>query len=902
MRWPQRMTIGGVRQPFHVSVVLLVAAWCCGPAGCVPTARAQSIAGGIEGRVLDNEGAAVLAKVVATSPSLQGRRSTVTDAHGRFRMEPLPLGRFVLTISAIGWRTTTLPDVAVTLGVVNDVGDVRLEIEAIPVSGTTASAARSGAHRTSTTVGGSITRAQLKALPTDRDYLSIVALLPHADISYFGDRLNVGGTTGAETDFFVDGMRLNEPPGNATSTSLPYNLVEEVQVLAGGHDAEHGGAGGGLVNAVTTSCSNEFTGQAFGFFANRALSVASGGPSVSARTEDYRSWDAGVNAGLPLLRDRLWLLLAWNPAYEREDVVLPGFGSQPDQRGAQRFAARLTWRVSDVTTASLSAIGDPSHRDQVGGISLSRLQSLASLDPVLVERHGGGWGASGHVTRLLGPRAFLEVMGSLTRSAYDESPVTSQGATDPLYVDETGYVEGGVGQIVDRDAGRSSASATLSAQWHAHTLKTGVLYEDAFFHEYFNVNVVFRRTPTVFEQLTIGPRTSANHTRVPVAFVQDAWAVTSALRVNAGLRWAREYWMASGGDLGQRVNDAWQPRLGATWAMDKWGISSVFASAGRFHQQTRLNVPGVFQQDTPSAYIVRRYDHDPRVDPSGGVTAAYFLIDRKPAVQDLRAAAFDELQLGAESRIGGWTASVRGLQRTQVDAIVGVLVNRQPVYGNPGRGDLAGYPGIEHVYRALELSATGSAHAIGSVSASYVWSSLRGNYEGYWDQSAAQNDPVGAGSFMLDPSLAPLGSGPLPGDRTHRLKVLASRPLYRGVEIGTTFVWESGTPLSALGATGLGAPYYVLLEPRGSRGRTPALYDWNARLSFQVPIRSGALRPRFLLDVYHLGNPRRPVFVDQVRYLAVDAAGQPITTNPSFMKPLLYQPPVAYRFGVEVDW
>ena len=51
-------------------------------------------------------------------------------------------------------------------------------------------------------------------LPSDRDYQSIVTLLPHANVSYSGDRANISGTSGPESNYYVDGANVVEPPGN----------------------------------------------------------------------------------------------------------------------------------------------------------------------------------------------------------------------------------------------------------------------------------------------------------------------------------------------------------------------------------------------------------------------------------------------------------------------------------------------------------------------------------------------------------------------------------------------------------------------------------------------------------------------------------------------------------------
>ena len=95
----------------------------------------------------------------------------------------------------------------------------------------------------------------------------------------------------------------------------------------------------------------------------------------------------------------------------------------------------------------------------------------------------------------------------------------------------------------------------------------------------------------------------------------------------------------------------------------------------------------------------------------------------------------------------------------------------------------------------------------------------------------------------------------------------------------------------------------MFLKPRGRAGRTPSTYDLNVRLSWETAIhRGGARTIRVIADAYHVGNPRRVVFVDQIHYLAVTNAGVQVSPNPAYGKPLAFQPPAAARFGMEVGW
>ncbi len=866
-------------------------------------ALAQDAGGAIEGRVTDGNGQVLDGvAVVVTGDALLGRRTTVTDARGHFRVEALPIGRCAVMLSRVGLHPSTA-SVRVVLGASADMGMLVMVASPVPVTGVNITGNPVVLRRAG--LGASLPSRVFRALPSDRDYQSIVTLAPHATTSYAGDRANLAGTSGPESNYYVDGANVVEPPGNGRSTSLPSNFIQEVDVRAGGYQAEFGGAGGGIVNAVTASGGNTVHGEVFAFGAHRLFTTSLASLGVAPRTEDFSSWDAGAGIGGPIVRDRLWYYAAWDPTFEDEKIRLPGFGTGIDRRRVQRFAAKLTARPEDRTQLALVMVADPTHQEQVGGVAPSNLTALGSVDPVYATVQQGGGAASLRATRTVGTRSFVQADAAVNVARYSFTPRTFVGATEPLYTDaRTGYVEGGVGSLTDRHAGRWSGRLVAATQRAGHALKAGAGYEDEWFRERLALDQIARLGDALWQYTTLPDRSSRNHIRSPHAFAQDAWDVSPRLRLDAGLRWSGEWWMASGGSVGQRIADAWQPRFGATWILDRPRTRRVFASWGRFVQRTRLNVPGFFLQDTPSTYLVRWFDHDPRQDPSGGTPVFAQTLGHQAAVAGLRPATFDETQAGGDAWLAGRVhVLARGVYRTQRSGIAGVLspLSGQAVYGNPGRGELAAYPGITRIYRALELTLEGGPSATTTWQASYVLASLDGNYEGYWGQSAGVNDPLGAAAFASDVRGSAFGCGPLPSDRTHQLKLRAARPIAFGLSAGTTLWWASGTPISELGSTRFGPPYYVFLSPRGSRGRTPALYDLAVRLAWQPALHS-AVEPRLLADVYHVGNPRRTVVVDEVHYRGVNGSGAQVAPNPGYGGPLLQQPPVAWRFGVEVRW
>lgn len=880
-----------------------LALWICTLA---TSAAAQETGGALEGRVMDDRGAPLAeVKLSVSGNAMLGVRTTVSDAHGRFRLSALPVGSYRIECSRLGYRAAVMDSMAVALGRTADVGEIRLPVEAIALGETAVSSPRVVLRTRSTPLGGTMTSDTYRGLPSDRDYQSVVTLMPHASFSYFGDRANLAGTSGPESNYYVDGADVVEPPGNAVSTSLPYNFVEAVEVRAGGYPAEFGGAGGGIVNAVTSAGGDRFHGQAFGFLANRQFSSFGAGSPLPWATS-YGSWDAGFGFGGPLVADRMWYFVAYDPVLETADIELPGFGTRQDSRQAQRFAGKLSARLDDRTRVALSMTGDPTTRDQVGGVASIPITALGNIDPVLGNQIGGGANASLNVSRVLGQHAILEAAYAATRSRYTLEAATPAGASQPLYMDaRTGYVEGGFGSATQRHAGRSEGRIALTFEGRGHAVKLGAEYADEYFNENLTLDQITRTGDSTFTYLTLNGRYSTNHMRTPTAYLQDSWRVSDNWRLDAGLRWSDEYWMASGGGIGQRVPGQWQPRAGVSWSAQDRALTRFFGSIGRYDQRTRLNLPGFFLQDQASVYLIRTFTHDPRSDPSGGTVKFPLLLGHQPQVSGLRGAEYDELEGGIErDLIGAARLVLRGVYRRQRNGVVATLVPSllQPRYGNPGEGLLSSYPEVSRVYQALEatLEREGSGAQYG---VSYILGSLRGNYEGYWAQSPRVNDPLGGAAFMATPAPAAYAEGPLPGDRRHQFKAWGSSPLPHRLSVGATAWFASGTPISEFGATPFGPPYYQLLAPRGSLGRTPWIYDVNLRLALELPAALGLeVRPRLLADAYHVGNPRRTVVVDQVHYQSLSSTGQQSSPNPDYGKTLVFQPAVAYRFGVEVSW
>jgi len=844
-------------------------------------------------------------RVTITGSSLQGVRSTETDPQGFFQVLVLPVGMYTVRLSRIGFRPIAIDSVPVRIDRTTNLGLVSVEPEAFTLDEVTVSASQLSMDPASTTIGANIEAASYDALPVGRDYRSVVAFLPHANTSYYQrDPVNIGGATGLENAYFIDGVDVTTPhlSGNLAVTGfvLPYNFVRAIDVKEGGYDARYGRAIGGTINAVTYSGGNTFEGDVFGFFTNGALTGAPRVGLKDVRSDNLTSYDLGARVGGPILRDRLWYSLAYNPQVESANHAVPGLGDFPDRLRQQVFAGKLTWRVSPVTGVEFLLFGDRSLHYEVTDALLAGPPAVSTVlnpDPYLVSSRSGHTSASLRLTRQLGAHGVLEASVVRATRFEDEGAETPRGSEAPVFDYVTSTLSGGLfGQESPRDA-RISVVLRGTLELGAHSVVAGAEYGDNRFSNT-QVNHQVIRTPASWEKDSTTAALTV-HNRVPTIYAEDAWHVTSRLAVNAGLRWEGEYLYGSAG-LAQTFPDEWQPRVGVSYQVGRLGTQRVFASFGIYYEQESLDLAAQFY--APFSEVLSYYSSDPSLPPTrpDSVRTLSTNPSQYPNIPGLQVEHHREWSVGYERLIAAsWRVTTRVLRRDLLSAFgygIDAADARYYVLGVPGQGALSFLPTFRRSYTALELSAEWAGARGRQASLSYVLSRTYGNYPGLYGSDYGTEWPGGLAGLQI-PDERKNGTGLLPNDRTHVLKLFGAYPLPFGVTAGTFFTCQSGTPLNELGVN----PTYlrfVFLVPRGSAGRTPSIWDLNFRFVRRFQVVRG-VAARATLDWLHVGNPRRPVWLEQDHYVSEDANGNPISVNATYGHVLSYQPPTQARLGVE---
>ncbi|HET8798724.1 MAG TPA: TonB-dependent receptor, partial [Thermoanaerobaculia bacterium] len=324
--------------------------------------------GGLVGTVTDSTGAALPGVTVdVRSPALQGVRTAVTATDGDYRFTLLPPGSYTVSFTLDGFATEQRSNVRVALG-----KDATLDVTMNPSAMSaevTVLAAAPVLDTTSTSVGTNLDTRAIETLPTGRNYASIVQVAPGTSSDANPSNpsqstITVYGSSGAENSFFVDGVNTTNLEYGFQGKELNFEFIQEVDVKTGGYEAEYGRSTGGIINVITKSGGNEFSGDVFGYYDSDSLqSNAKEVVSTGGTIDGFTRRDIGVDFGGYILKDKLWFFGAYDAVTHSLDSELPAGPRAGEIEGSESdrdlASAKLTYNVAPSQSLVLTFLQDP---------------------------------------------------------------------------------------------------------------------------------------------------------------------------------------------------------------------------------------------------------------------------------------------------------------------------------------------------------------------------------------------------------------------------------------------------------------------------------------------------------------------------------------------------------------
>jgi outer membrane receptor protein involved in Fe transport len=792
-------------------------------------APAVAQTGSIQGRVIFENQPMPGVTVSVTSPALQGQQATVTNVQGDYKIPFLPAGDYKVRFDLAEFATLEY-DVRISTNQPRTLDAIMYPEamqEEIVITGQF--------ENVSTGSQGSSTMEQsvLEKLPIQRTLVQAVGLSAGTSATGARNNIVISGAHSYENLYTMNGVVMNENiRGGAYDQMYIEDAVLETTTMTSNMSAEYGRFSGGVVNMVTKSGGNQFSGS---FRANFDKESWNGETPLTTSQSDTLNTIYEATFGGYILRDKLWFFAAGRSKDESTTKNIVTLG-QPEagipyvsQNPEDRYEGKLTWGVT------------PSHRLMGTYMKVDEIQTNYAFDDpadwghIVPERGLPLEAFSFNYTGVLSDNFFLEALYSNREFLFEGG-----GGTDPRY--GSTYVRDyryGIGfnaptfcsaseeTPLCTDESRSAENYYAKASWFANGAGT---HDIVFGYDHFDdmrqadnwqsANgyqwgpFVDQDYSTPGSPLIVAPtygswilwgavleESQGNHIVTDSLFVNDTWRLSDRWTVNLGLRYDKNDATDEGGAT--VVNDSRiSPRLSATWDVKGDGSLIVNAGASRYTAAVHQLVSdgsaaggsswGGYLYGGPSVYagtdeyptnfeaLEAIFDWFINVYGGPGQGDLQYWLDYPgltPAMSDsINSPYGDEYTIGASLRLG-----TRGVVRADLvhreygSFYVSEIVPNRTVE-NPSTGelyDLAEYvnhdSGLKREYNGLQTRFDYRLGSRWNFGASYTYSKTEGNVEG--DTVARGAAPIGYLEYQeyRDPAWsAPIGY--LSSDSRHKFR------------------------------------------------------------------------------------------------------------------------------------
>ena len=614
--------------------------WACALAflalfiGQAPWASAQTdvTTSRISGTVEDGDGSPLPGvTVTATNVETNLQVVGVTDARGFYRLLNLPTGSYNIEASLDGFATAVAENVRLLLG---STPTVSFTLQSSAVAETiTVTAEVPVVEATNTATGTTIQQEQIEALPiSGRDFKGLVLLTPQTRLDSERGNLAISGQRGINTNVTIDGVDYNNAFFGGTvggaegrsPLSISQESIKEFTVITNGASVEFGRSGGGFVNVITKSGTNNLHGSVFYYNQPESLisDFANGREPAEQEKEQY-----GGSLGGAIVADKLFYFVSYDNQDQSLTVPISSQVLDPDifarypvlasppqyvqTRDGNVAFGRLDWQASDAHRVMVR--GNFTEYEGINGTSDSqtRTESYNGIEGLDTDSYVASWSGQ------FGANLLNDVNLNFIE---ENTPRQDKGLGLPeIQLGGFRYGEVSFLPISPTTTERQAFGDTLTFLAGDHVVKGGAEYNDTSIDQVFRGNwrgvFIFANEADLlagrwreYRQFGgLGGRTSIEAGRASFGqkeeaiFFQDQWFVRPNLTLQAGVRFESldnpddpvlnpNDRNADGSfNLSRQIpdmdlTDQFSPRLGLSWAPDD--KTAVRFSVGRFWSRT----------------------------------------------------------------------------------------------------------------------------------------------------------------------------------------------------------------------------------------------------------------------------------------------------------------------------
>ncbi len=181
-----------------------------------------------------------------------------SDLNGEFFILNVPPGKYTLRIQSIGYQTKVINNVTVSIDLTTRV-DVSLPEASIELGEIVVEAEAGGIKKDVTSSQALVSSDKIETLPVAE--LDDVLQLQAGVTKGAGGEFHIRGGRAEEITYKVNGISITDSYDNSRGIEIDNTSVQELQVISGTFNAEHGNALSGIINTVTKEGGSQYHGD-----------------------------------------------------------------------------------------------------------------------------------------------------------------------------------------------------------------------------------------------------------------------------------------------------------------------------------------------------------------------------------------------------------------------------------------------------------------------------------------------------------------------------------------------------------------------------------------------------------------------------------------------------------------
>ncbi len=822
---------------------------------------AQTQTGQLSGTVTQDGSPLPGVRVTASSPSLQGTRSTDTDVNGSFSIPALPPGDYTVEFTLEGLQTVTRRVNVTLAGTTRADAAMKLSsvAETITVTANTPSVVETP------TIETNVSAQTVENLPILRTLVSTVTLTPNTNQNGPGGATTIAGAASFDSAFYINGTPVNEVLRGQPLDLFIEDALQETTVESGAISAEYGRFTGGVVNAISKSGGNVFTGSLRDSLTNPswASSTPLGENLLDKLSQTYEG-----TLGGKIITDRLWFFAAGR-YQDRSTQFFFQNTTNPYTTVAKQD--RIEGKVTGQLTPKHSLVGSMLRltnkiNDRCLATACWTPETLSQPEAQPQDLYSGSY--NGIITNSF----LLEGFASKSDIKFEHSGGISGGILDPLSTPTRSGVDGtftGGSQFCATCGTEVRKSTTYGLKPHyflstqgggTHNIVAGIEhYADSILannHQSGSDYMIYQLDPSspaivngqVLESVSPGSalilwwpiveKGRASDLASTGLFINDRWDLNSHINLNLGARYDKNHGVDSVGKVVAKDSKL-SPRLGITYDVQGNGRLRLNASYSEYVSKVQAGNIGDASSPAGQPSLLYWLYAGPQVTDVShaelvqqvmgwflstggsdnrkffGTPGGYLLNGGQNGIATqiqgtLKSPGVKEVALGASAQVGRagfvrvdvqdrkWTDFYENVLNLSTGTVFDPLVG-----ATVDRGFITNGNDLQRKYRAYVFQGGYKLTSRLDVAANYTWSRLTGNNIG----ETRGSGPVPEIGNNYYPEIANFANnnpvGLLPQDQRHKVRAWATYDLPSPIgrfNVSVLERYDSGTPYSAVGA------------------------------------------------------------------------------------------------------